>query len=51
MEIKFDKVSYIGDEASLKNVSFTIKDNTISAFVGKSGSGRSIILELINLYQ
>ena len=49
MEIKFDKVSYIGDEASLKNVSFTIKDNTISAFVGKSGSGRSIILELINL--
>lgn len=49
MEIKFDKVCYIGDDASLKNVSFTIEDNTISAFVGKSGSGRSIILELINL--
>ena len=49
MEIKFDKVSYESSHASLKNVSFTINDNSISAFVGKSGSGKSIILELINM--
>ena len=49
MEIKFEKVSYTGEDASLKNVSFLLKDNTISAFIGKSGSGKSIILELINL--
>lgn len=45
MEIKFEKVYY---KDLLKNITCTIKENQISAIIGKSGSGKTAFLELIS---
>ena len=48
-QIEFKNVSfhYDDNENVLKNVSFTIKPNETVSFVGKSGSGKSTIFNLI----
>ncbi|WP_372632329.1 ABC transporter ATP-binding protein [Cohnella sp.] len=47
--IAFDRVTfgYDPDSPVLKNVSFTIEPNTITALVGPSGSGKSTVARLI----
>jgi ATP-binding cassette subfamily B protein len=46
--IEFDNVTFAyEDQDVLKNVSFTIEPNTITALVGPSGSGKSTITRLI----
>ncbi|PIS47853.1 MAG: hypothetical protein COT17_01340 [Elusimicrobia bacterium CG08_land_8_20_14_0_20_51_18] len=49
-KIEFRNVSYkypTGEDFVLKDVSFTINPNEISAFVGPSGCGKSTIIQLI----
>lgn len=49
-EIKFDNISFSylnSDEVVLENISFTIKANTITAIKGKSGVGKSTIVNLL----
>lgn len=48
--IKFDNVSFTYDDTNitaLKNVSFEVKNGETLAIIGKTGSGKSTILELI----
>ncbi|MCD0677588.1 ATP-binding cassette domain-containing protein, partial [Staphylococcus aureus] len=46
--IKFENVTFSYDkEEILKNLSFTIPQNKVTAFVGPSGSGKSTIFNLI----
>ncbi len=48
--IKFDKVGfkYIStNEKAIKNISFEISGNTMAAFVGHSGAGKSTIINLL----
>ena len=51
-EIAFQDVtfSYVKDESVLKNTSFLIPDQKLTAIVGHSGSGKSTILNLISKY-
>ncbi len=46
-EFKNVNFSYKEDRAIIKNLSFKIKANTTTAFVGKSGSGKSTIFNLL----
>ncbi len=48
-DIKFDDVTFSYDDKKevLKNLSFEIKPNTLVAFVGESGIGKSTILGLL----
>jgi osmoprotectant transport system ATP-binding protein len=39
---------YYAEKAAVKDVSFAIEDNLITAIIGKSGSGKSTILQMIN---
>ncbi|MBQ8488296.1 MAG: ABC transporter ATP-binding protein [Pseudobutyrivibrio sp.] len=50
--ITFENVSfaYEKDQAVLKNISFEIPENKITAIVGESGSGKSTIFNLISKY-
>ena len=52
MEIVFDKVDfgYEKEEPVLKQASFTIPENSLTAIIGDSGSGKSTILNLIEKY-
>lgn len=52
-DVIFDKVSFeYEDKLILKNVSFSIKANSCTAIVGKSGSGKSTIFRiLLRLYK
>ncbi len=48
--IKFDKVNFKYDttnERAIKDVSFDIEGNTMAAFVGHSGAGKSTIINLL----
>ena len=51
-QIRFENVtfSYTGNEPNLKNVSFTIPAGQSVAFVGRSGSGKSTVLNLITRF-
>lgn len=51
-EIHFEHVgfSYDGENDVLNDVSFTIPENSFTAIVGDSGSGKSTILNLISKY-
>lgn len=48
-DIRFDKVhfSYLKGKRVLNDVSFVAKENEITALVGKSGSGKSTVMNLI----
>ncbi len=48
-EIEFDKVSftYPGRDITLKNLSFTIKKSETTAIVGRSGAGKTTIINLL----
>ncbi len=54
MEIKFENVGYIYNEKTplakevLKDLNIEIKPNQINAIIGKSGSGKTTIIEMIN---
>lgn len=48
--IVFDKVDFVypdGDEAVLKNISFTANQGETVAFIGSTGSGKSTLIHLI----
>lgn len=48
--IVFDKVDFVypdGDEAVLKNISFTASQGETVAFIGSTGSGKSTLIHLI----
>ena len=47
-EFKDVSFSYTGENPVLKNISFKIKANETVSFVGKSGSGKSTIFNLMN---
>lgn len=48
-DIKFDNVSfsYDGNKKVFENINFTIEENSLTALVGYSGSGKSTIAKLI----
>lgn len=47
--IQFKNVShYYGNEPALKDLTFEIEDQKITAIIGKSGSGKSTLLQIIN---
>ncbi len=47
-DIEFENVSFsYGNKQALKNVSFTVKENTLTAIVGLCGSGKTTSLNLI----
>ncbi len=49
-DIKFDKVGFkyeSTDEKAIKEISFEIKGNTMAAFVGHSGAGKSTVINLL----
>ena len=49
-DIKFENVSFKyenTDEKAIKNINLEIKGNTIAAFVGHSGAGKSTIINLL----
>ena len=49
-DIKFKKVDFkyeTTDEKAIKEISFEIKGNTMAAFVGHSGAGKSTIINLL----
>ena len=49
-DIKFNKVDFkydTTDEQAIKEISFDIKGNTMAAFVGHSGAGKSTIINLL----
>jgi ATP-binding cassette subfamily B protein len=47
-DIEFDSVSFsYGDKETLKNISFTAKERSMTALVGASGSGKTTIANLI----
>ncbi|MBR5225287.1 MAG: ABC transporter ATP-binding protein, partial [Clostridia bacterium] len=49
-EIRFENVSFSyqdGDEAVLKNVSFSLKKGTITALAGRSGAGKTTLADLL----
>ena len=49
-EINFDNVSFKYEtinEKAIKNISFKIEGNTMAAFVGHSGAGKSTIMNLL----
>lgn len=47
IELKNVNFSYDGDEAVLKDIDITFKENAVTAIVGSSGSGKSTIANLI----
>ncbi len=50
VDIEFQNVSFIypgSDEAALKNISFKIKSGKKVAFVGRTGSGKTSLIQLI----
>ncbi|SFB07715.1 ATP-binding cassette, subfamily B [Acetitomaculum ruminis DSM 5522] len=51
-DIEFENVdfSYTPEEKVLNQASFTIRENTLNAIVGDSGSGKSTIFNLISKY-
>jgi ATP-binding cassette, subfamily B, bacterial len=51
-EIRFDHVSfrYKGEQLSLDDISFTVQAGQSVAFVGRSGSGKSTVLNLITRF-
>ncbi|TBR22948.1 MAG: ABC transporter ATP-binding protein [Candidatus Nitrosotenuis sp.] len=51
-DVSFSYPTLSGMEETLKNVSFKLEPNTLTAIVGRSGSGKSTILKLIaRLYE
>ncbi|RMC40069.1 energy-coupling factor transporter ATPase [Lactobacillus sp. ESL0233] len=54
MSIKFQKVSYVYSQGSplekkgLDNVSFELKDNSFTAIIGHTGSGKSTLMQHFN---
>ncbi len=49
--ISFKNVSFnFGKQQILKNISFTIKPNTVNAIIGKSGSGKTTLTDLITSF-
>lgn len=55
MEVRFENISFSYnintpiEKKVLKNINLLIKDNKITSIIGKSGSGKSTIAELIDL--
>ena len=48
-KLKAENVNvYYGDNHVIKNVSMSIRPNTVTAFIGPSGCGKSTFLRLIN---
>ena len=49
-QIKFENVcfSYTNDKNVLENLNFTIKKNSIIGLIGKTGSGKSTIVDLLS---
>lgn len=47
-DIAFENVTFAyGETAVLKNLSFTAKENTVTALVGESGAGKSTVAKLL----
>lgn len=48
MEVKFNNVDYIGPSKELSNINIDFKSKSINCIMGKSGSGKTILIELID---
>ena len=49
MSVQFEQVnfSYDADKATLKNIDFSVPQNSFTAIIGTSGSGKTTLLNLL----
>jgi phosphate transport system ATP-binding protein len=47
-KIQSNNVNYYGENHALRDISLSMKENTVTALIGPSGCGKSTYLRLLN---